>query len=169
VIRNTGIRWESALRQLASSNDLLKTRDGATVIVTALRSGSPEKIDAILEQLDLPASGKINPAALYTWREDNRMPGRAEDDALTALRNSHGERYGKLGHRALRRSEVGNAGWNVLAGDLPAAVLRLVATLRDIAALKMADLSAHDIEAAARMIEGTARSMGIEVEAAVKR
>ena len=24
-----------------------------------------------------------------------------------------------LGHRALRRSEVGNAGWNVLAGDLP--------------------------------------------------
>jgi ribosomal protein L11 len=27
----------------------------------------------------------------------------------------------------------------------------------------MADLSANDIEAAARMIEGTARSMGIEV------
>jgi len=34
---------------------------------------------------------------------------------------------------------------------------------RDIAAIKMADLSANDIEAAARMIEGTARSMGIEV------
>ena len=32
----------------------------------------------------------------------------------------------------------------------------------------MADLSANDIEAAARMIEGTARSMGIEVEAAAK-
>jgi len=27
----------------------------------------------------------------------------------------------------------------------------------------MADLSANDIDAAARMIEGTARSMGIEV------
>ena len=27
----------------------------------------------------------------------------------------------------------------------------------------MADLSANDIEAAAKMIEGTARSMGIEV------
>jgi len=35
--------------------------------------------------------------------------------------------------------------------------------VREIAALKMADLSANDIEAAARMIEGTARSMGIEV------
>jgi large subunit ribosomal protein L11 len=35
--------------------------------------------------------------------------------------------------------------------------------VRDIAAIKMADLSANDIEAAAKMIEGTARSMGIEV------
>jgi large subunit ribosomal protein L11 len=35
--------------------------------------------------------------------------------------------------------------------------------LREIAAVKMADLSANDVEAAARMIEGTARSMGIEV------
>jgi len=35
--------------------------------------------------------------------------------------------------------------------------------VRDIAAIKMADLPANDIEAAARMIEGTARSMGIEV------
>ena len=35
--------------------------------------------------------------------------------------------------------------------------------VREIAAIKMADLSANDIEAAARMIEGTARSMGIEV------
>ena len=33
--------------------------------------------------------------------------------------------------------------------------------LREIAAIKMADLSANDVEAAARMIEGTARSMGI--------
>ena len=35
--------------------------------------------------------------------------------------------------------------------------------VRDIAQIKMADLPANDIDAAARMIEGTARSMGIEV------
>ena len=35
--------------------------------------------------------------------------------------------------------------------------------LREIATLKMADLNANDIDAAARQIEGTARSMGIEV------
>ena len=35
--------------------------------------------------------------------------------------------------------------------------------VRQIAEIKMPDLPANDIEAAARMIEGTARSMGIEV------
>jgi large subunit ribosomal protein L11 len=35
--------------------------------------------------------------------------------------------------------------------------------LRDIAEVKMADLNANDIDSAARIIEGTARSMGIEV------
>ena len=35
--------------------------------------------------------------------------------------------------------------------------------VREIATVKMADLSANDLDAAARMIEGTARSMGIEV------
>jgi transcriptional antiterminator NusG len=35
--------------------------------------------------------------------------------------------------------------------------------VREIAAIKMADLSANDVDAAARIIEGTARSMGIEV------
>lgn len=35
--------------------------------------------------------------------------------------------------------------------------------VREIAQLKMADLNANDIEAGARIIEGTARSMGIEV------
>jgi len=35
--------------------------------------------------------------------------------------------------------------------------------VREIAAIKMADLSANDTDAAARVIEGTARSMGIEV------
>ena len=35
--------------------------------------------------------------------------------------------------------------------------------VQDIAALKMPDLNANDIEAAMKMIEGTARSMGIEI------
>ena len=34
---------------------------------------------------------------------------------------------------------------------------------REIAKQKMADLNAHDIEAAAQMIKGSARSMGLEV------
>lgn len=37
------------------------------------------------------------------------------------------------------------------------------AKVREIAELKMRDLNANDIEAAMRMIEGTARSMGIEI------
>jgi large subunit ribosomal protein L11 len=36
--------------------------------------------------------------------------------------------------------------------------------LRDIAESKMEDLNAHDIDAAARMIAGTARSIGLTVE-----
>ncbi len=36
--------------------------------------------------------------------------------------------------------------------------------VREIAQTKMRDLNAHDIEAAMAQIEGTARSMGIEVE-----
>ena len=35
--------------------------------------------------------------------------------------------------------------------------------VREIAAIKMADLNANDPESAMRQIEGTARSMGIEV------
>jgi large subunit ribosomal protein L11 len=35
--------------------------------------------------------------------------------------------------------------------------------VREIANIKMADLNANDIEAAAKQVEGTARSMGIEV------
>jgi len=38
------------------------------------------------------------------------------------------------------------------------------AQMREIAELKMKDLNALDLEAAERMIRGTARSMGIEVE-----
>src|ERR671930_1899721 len=35
--------------------------------------------------------------------------------------------------------------------------------VREIANIKMADLNANDLEAAAKQVEGTARSMGIEV------
>jgi large subunit ribosomal protein L11 len=37
------------------------------------------------------------------------------------------------------------------------------AQLRDIAQQKLRDLNAHDVDAAMRMIEGTAKSMGIQV------
>jgi large subunit ribosomal protein L11 len=36
--------------------------------------------------------------------------------------------------------------------------------LREIAERKMADLNAHDLDQAAKIIAGTARSMGVEVE-----
>ena len=39
-----------------------------------------------------------------------------------------------------------------------------VAQLEDICQKKMADLNARDLDHARRMIEGTARSMGLEVE-----
>ncbi|MGE4490188.1 MAG: 50S ribosomal protein L11, partial [Kiritimatiellales bacterium] len=38
------------------------------------------------------------------------------------------------------------------------------AQVEEIAKIKQADLNANDTEAACRNIEGTARSMGIEVE-----
>jgi large subunit ribosomal protein L11 len=41
-----------------------------------------------------------------------------------------------------------------------------LAKLREIAQTKLPDLNANDVEAAMRIIAGTARSMGVEVEAA---
>jgi large subunit ribosomal protein L11 len=38
------------------------------------------------------------------------------------------------------------------------------AQVREIAEIKAPDLNAHDVEAAMRIVEGTARSMGLEVE-----
>ena len=37
------------------------------------------------------------------------------------------------------------------------------AQLRDIAQQKLADLNAHDLDAAAKIVAGTARSMGVDV------
>ncbi len=39
------------------------------------------------------------------------------------------------------------------------------AKLREIAETKMQDLNANDVEAAMKMVAGTARSMGVEIEA----
>ncbi|MCL2767447.1 MAG: 50S ribosomal protein L11 [Synergistaceae bacterium] len=39
-----------------------------------------------------------------------------------------------------------------------------ITKIREIAELKKVDLNANDVEAAMRMIEGTARSMGIDVQ-----
>ena len=38
-----------------------------------------------------------------------------------------------------------------------------MAQIREIAKEKMQDLNAHDVEAAARMIRGSAQSMGLEI------
>src|ERR671934_1587929 len=38
------------------------------------------------------------------------------------------------------------------------------AKVREIAEIKMKDLNAHDLEAAMRMVEGSARSMGVAVQ-----
>jgi large subunit ribosomal protein L11 len=35
--------------------------------------------------------------------------------------------------------------------------------VKEIAELKRADLNANDVEAAMRMVEGTARSMGVDI------
>ncbi|MBI1956659.1 MAG: 50S ribosomal protein L11 [Acidobacteria bacterium] len=48
-------------------------------------------------------------------------------------------------------------------GETPAGRLPR-AKIREIAQIKLKDLNARDIEAAERMVEGAARSMGIEVE-----
>ena len=40
-----------------------------------------------------------------------------------------------------------------------------MAQLKELAALKMADLNANDVDAAAKVLAGSARSMGIEVTA----
>ena len=49
------------------------------------------------------------------------------------------------------------------AGRQEAAAVLPRAKLREIAELKIKDLNANDIEAAERIIEGTARSMGVNV------
>ena len=50
-------------------------------------------------------------------------------------------------------------------GITVAQLAELRTKLREIAERKLDDLNAHDVEQAAKIIAGTARSMGVEVEA----
>ena len=54
------------------------------------------------------------------------------------------------------------AGGSKEPGRTPVGTVSM-AQLREIAAAKMADLNANDVEAACRMLAGSARSMGIQV------
>ena len=60
---------------------------------------------------------------------------------------SHGKRY-REGRSAIDREKVATL---------------TTAQLRDIAEKKMPDLNANDVDQASKIIEGTARSMGVEV------
>jgi large subunit ribosomal protein L11 len=60
--------------------------------------------------------------------------------------------------KALGLEKGSNESHKTKVGKLPRA------KCEEIAKLKMADLSANDVDAAMRIIAGTARSMGVEVE-----
>ncbi|MDR2404260.1 MAG: 50S ribosomal protein L11 [Spirochaetaceae bacterium] len=60
--------------------------------------------------------------------------------------------------KAIGLEKGSNESHKTKVGKLPKA------KLEEIARLKMADLSANDVEGAMRIIAGTARSMGVEVE-----
>lgn len=59
------------------------------------------------DALALPGEPRINPAALRSWNQEGQLPGRREDDELTALRYRHASSHGDLGRRALRFTEGG--------------------------------------------------------------
>jgi large subunit ribosomal protein L11 len=61
----------------------------------------------------------------------------------------------------LRKAAGIEKGASATGGEVAGRVTRN--QVREIAETKMADLSANDIEGASRIVEGTARSMGIEV------
>ena len=56
-------------------------------------------------------------------------------------------------------------GVNVRHADQQIRGTLTTAQLRDIAETKMPDLNANDVEAAMKVVAGTARSMGVEVQA----
>jgi large subunit ribosomal protein L11 len=90
-------------------------------------------------------SGQIVPAEVTIFEDRSFVFVLKTPPASDMLRKAAGV---DKGSRAQKREKVGTIS---------------KAQLRDIATAKMRDLNAADIEAAERMIEGSARSMGIEV------
>ena len=90
-------------------------------------------------------SGSIVPAEVTVFEDRSFTFVLKTPPASDLLRKAAGV---EKGSRAQKREKVGT-----ITRD----------QLREIANLKMRDLNAADVEAAERMIEGSARSMGIEV------
>lgn len=61
-------------------------------------------------------------------------------------------------------SKLGMAKGSTKPGSIKAGKISM-AQLRELAAVKMADLNSNDVEAAAKVLAGSARSMGLEVTA----
>ena len=60
--------------------------------------------------------------------------------------------------KAAKLSKASSKGANEVVGSITSA------QLKEIAEAKMVDLNAYDVEAAMKIIEGTARNMGVEIK-----
>jgi large subunit ribosomal protein L11 len=92
-----------------------------------------------------PQAGQIVPAEVTVFEDRSFTFVLKTPPASDMLRKAAGV---DKGSRAQKREKVGSISRQ---------------QLREIATAKMRDLNAADVEAAERMIEGSARSMGIEV------
>jgi large subunit ribosomal protein L11 len=90
-------------------------------------------------------AGQIVPAEVTVFEDRSFIFALKTPPASDMLRKAAGV---ERGSSAQKRQKVGSISQ---------------AQLLEIARAKMADLNAADVESAARMIEGSARSMGIEV------
>ncbi len=68
----------AALRDIAADSENLTNNRNASVLVEALRSGSPPKVEAVLERLELPESKRIDPSLV-------KMLDASSDGETTAL------------------------------------------------------------------------------------
>jgi large subunit ribosomal protein L11 len=91
------------------------------------------------------SAGSIVPAEVTVFEDRSFTFVLKTPPASDLLRKAAGI---ESGSRAQKREKVGSIS---------------KAQLREIATLKMKDLNAADVEAAERMIEGSARSMGVEI------
>lgn len=90
-------------------------------------------------------AGQIIPAEITVYEDRSFTFVTKTSPAADLLRKAAGV---ELGSGVPNREKVGNV---------------TQAQVREIAQIKMPDLNANDIDAAMRIVEGTARSMGIEV------